>query len=116
MTLKERAKISKQRNYYLFKDIYEECENNGCNKSFVDAFKARMFISPIQQTKAFINSVNRQYEYSFNPTGNLHKWEVFLSAVVKLCPNHEKVPEWKEALEILEKAQNQKERDRDGTR
>lgn len=107
MTLKERAEISKRQNYEAFKDIYEYCEKNGCNKDFVDTFKARMFISPIQQTKAFINSVNRQYEYSFNPTGNLHKWEVFLSAVVKLRPDHEKSPEWKEAIEILEKAKNE---------
>ena len=36
MTLKERSKISKEQDYEAFKDIYEECKKNGCDRQFVD--------------------------------------------------------------------------------
>ena len=102
MTLKERLETSKQQNYEAFKDIYEYCEKNGCNKNFVDTFRARMFISPVPQTRAFMESVERNYKYSFDPVGKLNKWRVFLLALVELRPEHEKAKEWKKSLKILE--------------
>lgn len=102
MTLKERTEIAKQKRNEYFKDIYAECEKNGCDIQFIDAFKARMFISPLAQTKAFMKSVERNYKYSFDPIGKLAKWKVFLSAVIKFHPEHEKINEWKEALHLLE--------------
>lgn len=102
MTLKERAEISKRQNYEAFKDIYEYCEKYGCDKNFVNTFRARIFISPMPQTRAFIESVERNYKYSFDPIGKLKKWRVFLLALVELLPDHEKAKEWKESLKILE--------------
>lgn len=102
MTLKERAEISKRQNYEAFKDIYEYCEKNGCDKDFVDAFRARMFISPIQQTKCFIESVRRNSKYGFDQIGKLRKWKTYLSVLLELRPKHDKVDEWKESLSIID--------------
>ena len=102
MTLKERSKISKEQDYEAFKDSYEECKKNGCDRQFVDTFRVRMFISPIPQTRAFIESTKRNYKYSFNTIDKLNKWKIFLLSLVKLRPNHEKAKEWEEALKILE--------------
>lgn len=101
MTLQERIKISKQQNYEAFKDIYEYCEKYSCDKNFVDTFRARMFISPIPQTKCFVEGVRINSKYGFDQIGKLRKWKIYLSALLELRPDHEKAKEWKEALEII---------------
>ena len=76
-------------------DIYEECEKNGCDKSFCESFETRMRLFPLRQTQLFLNS-------RFKKDQKINQWKIYLLAFIKLRPNDEKTDERKAALKLLE--------------
>lgn len=81
---------------------YDECIKQGCTQSFLDTFRKRMFISPIFQTKAFIDLLSNPNEcLDFNGTKKrFEQWCVFLRVLEKKRTEHEKHNEWIKSLEI----------------
>lgn len=85
-------------------DIYDECENRGCDLNFIKAFSTRMWFYPIQQTKCFILSKEKGTLDQFRKRvpNSLEQWKIYLSILLKLRPLHDKVGEWKESLSIID--------------
>lgn len=85
---------------------YDECIKQGCTESFLDAFRKRMFISPVAQTKSFIDLLSNPTE-CLNPDGtkkHLEQWKIFLNVLVEKHSDHEKHSEWVKSLALIKKA------------
>ena len=83
-------------------DIYRECINRGCKKEFLQSFDTRIWLFPVEQTRLFLE--RRSSANVYNAEKHLKQWQTYLQVILEKRPNHEKAPEWKKALEILEKA------------
>ena len=81
-------------------DIYSECVERGCDLRFLKAFDTRMWLFPIEQTKAFLD-VQKDGKYSTGVDNRLKQWKIYLQVIIEKRPNHEKADEWKKALKML---------------
>ena len=78
-------------------DIYEECVKRGCNIRFLKQFDTRIWMYPIEQTRAFIET---------DVGIDLKMWKTYLQVLIEKRPNHEKSDDWKKSLLILGKYEN----------
>lgn len=82
-------------------DIYAECVRKGCKEDFLKAFDGRIWLFPVEQTAAFLESVKNGRDTE-NAQKYLTQWKIYLEVILEKRPNHDKVSEWKKALGMLE--------------
>lgn len=75
-------------------DVYAACEKRGCSRKFLEAFNNRAEHTPVQQTKIFIDRYEPQNE-------NVIQWEIYLSTLIELRPQHENIREIKRAYNLI---------------
>ena len=102
--IEQRCQQSKERELQRFGDIYDECENNGCDLDFIKTFSTRMWFHPIAQTKCFVvhKAMGKLDQFRKRTPNSLEQWKIYLSVLIKLRPFHDKAAEWKESLEIID--------------
>ena len=82
-------------------DIYSECIRRGCKEDFLKAFDGRIWLYPVEQTVAFLDSRNDAKEAA-SVDNLLKQWKIYLQVIVDKRPNHQKANEWEKALKMLE--------------
>lgn len=97
----EQRKIERHKYY-----CYEECIKRGCKESFLDTFRKRMLISPISQTKTFIDLISEPTKcLDLNGTKKrFYQWKIFLEVLIEKRSDHIKYNEWVKSLELIEKS------------
>jgi hypothetical protein len=95
--LKKRNAAQEQRR---IGDIYAECMRKGCNEDFLKAFDGRIWLFPVEQTTAFLESVKNGRDMG-NTQKYLMQWKIYLEVILEKRPNHDKASEWEKALSML---------------
>ncbi len=103
MNIKERLVLAQKHEYERFGDVYTECVNKGCDLDFIKSFSNRIWLNPVLQTKCFIDHKARgKLDYSKERKVNkFEQWKIYLSTLIRLRPNEDKINEWKESLAII---------------
>lgn len=95
--LKKRNKEQEQRRTG---DIYNECIKQGCDMHFLRSFDSRMWMNPLEQTKAFLE-MKRMNINGSNAEAHLAQWKIYLRVMIEKRPNDEKTEDREKALEML---------------
>lgn len=103
MNIKERLVLSQKHEREKFGDIYTECVNKGCDLNFIKSFSNRIWFNPVLQTKCFIDHKARgKLDYfKERKVNKFEQWKIYLSTLIKLRPNDDKINEWKESLAVI---------------